>query len=147
VAGGTCCSACPMTYNATWIGNHGSGLRVAISSRSRCSYPSHDRKGAAHLRSSALALLSQVPSTACAKLAHGMAGGGSRDDFSNPEFVQEWPCFIFYVLNMDPQVSGIQVEQVFFICTYTNLSLSTLCTWNPTTSGSIMRSALQVSKV
>ena len=38
-----------------------------------------------------------------ARLAHGMAGGGSRDDFRNPEFVQEWSCFIFYVLNTDPQ--------------------------------------------
>jgi hypothetical protein len=36
-------------------------------------------------------------------MAHGMAGGGSRGDFKNPEFVQKWSCFIFYVLNMDPQ--------------------------------------------
>jgi hypothetical protein len=49
--------------------------------------------------------------------------GGSRGDFGNPEFVQEWLCFIFYVLNMDPQVSGIQVQQVFFVYTYTSLSL------------------------
>jgi hypothetical protein len=32
-----------------------------------------------------------------AKMAHGMAGGGSRDDFENPEFVQKWSCFIFYM--------------------------------------------------
>jgi hypothetical protein len=44
-----------------------------------------------------------------AKIAHGMAGGGSRDDFKNPEFVQKWSCFIFYVLNMDPQVSWVHV--------------------------------------
>jgi hypothetical protein len=55
-----------------------------------------------------------------AKMAHGMAGAGSHKDFSNPEFVQQWSCFIFYVLIMDPQVSGIQVYQVLFICTYTN---------------------------
>jgi hypothetical protein len=61
-------------------------------------------------------------------MAHGMAGGGSRrGDFGNPEFVQEWSCFIFYVLDMDPQVSGIQVKQVFFIYTYkTNLSFHSL---------------------
>jgi hypothetical protein len=83
-----------------------------------------------------------------AKMAHGMAGGGSRDDFKNPEFVQKWSCFIFYVLNMDPQVSWIQVQQVLFVYTssYKQISLSTLCTWNPTTSWYIMRSALQVSE-
>jgi hypothetical protein len=42
-------------------------LRAAISSRSRCSYPTHDRKGPAHLRSSTLVLLLQVPSAAFAK--------------------------------------------------------------------------------
>jgi hypothetical protein len=32
------------------------------------------------------------------------------------------------------KVGGLQVQQVFFVCTYTGLSLSALCTWNPTTT-------------
>jgi hypothetical protein len=52
------------------------------------------------------------------------------------------PRPIFPVHNEDPfifrnkrgRVSRLQVQQVFLICTYTDLSLSTLCAWNPTTS-------------
>jgi hypothetical protein len=87
-------------------------LRVAISSRSSC------REAAAAIP--AMTGSEQLNCEALhwryirryrpqlARLAHGMAGGGSRDDFRNPEFVQEWSCFIFYVLNTDPQQSRFQ---------------------------------------
>jgi hypothetical protein len=46
-------------------------------------------------------------------MAHGMAGGGTRTDFSDPKFVQERPCFVFYVLNMAPQLVYKQAQGVF----------------------------------
>jgi hypothetical protein len=64
-----------------------------------------------------------------AKMAHGMAGGGSRDDFKTPEFVQKWSCSIFYALNMDPQVSGIQdpsAAGVLYLYLYSLVSFHSL---------------------
>jgi hypothetical protein len=35
-----------------------------------------------------------------AYMAHAMAGGGRYGDFCNPKFVQQWPHFIYSVLNI-----------------------------------------------
>jgi hypothetical protein len=54
-------------------------------------------------------------------LAHAMGGGGSYGDFCNPKFVQQWSHFIYFVLNMDPQLVFNEISNISFqtlICDY-----------------------------